>query len=159
MTVIVSLHVICEEHSAVPRHRPTCREGLVRLGSHGAGAYALPGGHLEMGESWEECAAREVLEETGLEVFGLRFATAVNSIFAPDKHYVTIFMRGEVAQVLKHPFSQWGPQCICDEEHNQCLNAMFWLHRMLYQLSWNRTSVKHGYGHITHRFHSLCFCH
>ena len=51
----------------------TCPECLARLGSHGAGTYALPGGHLEMGESWEACAAREVLEETGLEVSGLRF--------------------------------------------------------------------------------------
>ena len=53
-----------------------------------------------MGESWEACAAREVMEETGLEVSKVRFESAVNSIFAPDKHYVTIFMRGEVAQVL-----------------------------------------------------------
>ncbi|SPO26619.1 uncharacterized protein UTRI_03910_B [Ustilago trichophora] len=37
-----------------------------RTGSHGAGTLALPGGHLELHESFQECAAREVLEETGL---------------------------------------------------------------------------------------------
>jgi 8-oxo-dGTP diphosphatase len=64
-----------------------------RLGSHGAGTYALPGGHLEFGESPEECAAREILEETGLQVRNVRFLTATNDILKKDKkHYITMFM-------------------------------------------------------------------
>ncbi|CAK0783095.1 hypothetical protein CVIRNUC_006290 [Coccomyxa viridis] len=69
-----------------------------RLGSHGSGDFALPGGHLEFGESFEACARREVLEETGLHLGAVWFETAVNSVFSAESHYVTIFMRSEVAQ-------------------------------------------------------------
>lgn len=64
-----------------------------RLGSHGAGTYALPGGHLEFGETPEECASREVLEETGLQVKNIRFLTATNDVMGEEgKHYVTMFV-------------------------------------------------------------------
>src|SRR5436189_6147479 len=34
----------------------------------GGKSYALPGGHLEFGESLAECMSREIYEETGLNV-------------------------------------------------------------------------------------------
>jgi 8-oxo-dGTP diphosphatase len=84
---------------------PTHQKFLIgeRLSSHGSGTYALPGGHLEYGESFEECAARECEEETGLAVEpGMGFLTATNDIIeVPEKaskHYVTIFMLGKVAK-------------------------------------------------------------
>lgn len=62
-----------------------------------AGTLAIPGGHLEFGESFETCAEREVLEETGLAVRDVRFLTATNSVMVEErKHYVTIFMGGVV---------------------------------------------------------------
>ncbi|KAI5889934.1 uncharacterized protein SCHCODRAFT_02689986 [Schizophyllum commune H4-8] len=75
-----------------------------RKGSHGAGTYALPGGHLEYGESFEACGTREVLEETGLEIADITFLTATNDIMASEnKHYVTVFVRGQVAGERTEP--------------------------------------------------------
>lgn len=48
---------------------------------------------MEFGETFEQCAVREVEEETGLHVQACRFLTATNSVFhETQKHYVTIFM-------------------------------------------------------------------
>ena len=30
------------------------------------GAWVLPGGHIDVGEGFEECAIREIWEETGI---------------------------------------------------------------------------------------------
>ena len=40
----------------------------------GAGKINGPGGRLEKGESWEDCARRETLEEVGITVHGLEFS-------------------------------------------------------------------------------------
>ena len=64
-----------------------------RKGSHGAGLVALPGGHLEMYESWETCACREVLEECDLKLEKPVLAHVTNDPMQSEgKHYVTIFM-------------------------------------------------------------------
>ncbi|CAG9467103.1 unnamed protein product [Pedinophyceae sp. YPF-701] len=64
----------------------------------GAGQWALPGGHLEMYESFEECAAREAKEETGLDVSECSVVAIENVISEKDRyHYVVAFVRAEAA--------------------------------------------------------------
>lgn len=67
---------------------------LHRRGNHGAGTWSAPGGHLEYGESFEECAEREAKEEAGIEVSDLEFIGVRNDIFQEErKHSVTLSMR------------------------------------------------------------------
>ncbi len=67
-----------------------------RSGSHGAGSWALPGGHLEFGESVEACARRETLEETGLTLTRIERGPWTSDVFAAEgRHYVTLFMLAE----------------------------------------------------------------
>jgi 8-oxo-dGTP diphosphatase len=64
-----------------------------RKSAHGFGTWAPPGGHLEFGETVEDCAKRETLEETGLILGNVSFGPFTNDIFlAQDKHYVTLFL-------------------------------------------------------------------
>ena len=51
-----------------------------------AGKYALPGGHIEFGESMEEAVKREVKEETNLDIYDVRFFQAQDCIF-PEDYY------------------------------------------------------------------------
>ncbi len=93
------------------------RAGKILLGrrrnSHGDGSWSWCGGHLEYGESFEQCAIREVAEESGLIVRRLRFL-CLHNILAYDKHYVDIqFIAEEVApgepQLLEpHKIAEWG---------------------------------------------------
>lgn len=78
------------------------RDGRVllgeRLGSHGAGSWAPPGGHLEPDESVERCARREALEETGLTLGALRPGPWVVDDFPEiGRRYVTLFVLARAA--------------------------------------------------------------
>lgn len=64
-----------------------------RKGAHGEMSWGPPGGHIEFGESFEECAIREVLEETALKIENPKFLAVTNDFFESDaKHYISIFM-------------------------------------------------------------------
>ena len=68
---------------------------MKRKGPHGQGTWSTPGGHLDFGESLEQCAAREAKEEVGLEVVNLRFRAVTNDIFESEgQHYITVWLEG-----------------------------------------------------------------
>jgi len=64
-----------------------------RLVANGYGDWAPPGGHLECGESLEDCAVREVFEETGLQIASPKFLALTNNIFEnTGDHYLSALM-------------------------------------------------------------------
>lgn len=66
---------------------------LKRRNAHGHGSWGFPGGHLEFGETPEAAARREVREETGLRVDGMKPAGFTNDFFRNEgKHYITLYL-------------------------------------------------------------------
>lgn len=101
------------------------KNGLVligkRKGSHAAGLYSFPGGHLDWNESWKECVLRELKEECG-DSFNVKIKTfdkhreeffVTNDIMPEfNKHYITIFMvadwiSGEPVNAEPHKCEGW----------------------------------------------------
>lgn len=71
-----------------------------RKGSHGSGTWSIPGGHMEFGESFEDTAKREVMEETGMVIKNVRFGAVTNDFFKSDnKHYVTVWVLSDWSEI------------------------------------------------------------
>lgn len=56
------------------------REILLCKSAKWKGKYVVPGGHIERGETMENALCREVMEETGLEIFDLELVGVKESI-------------------------------------------------------------------------------
>lgn len=84
-----------------------------RKNSLGSGEYCWPGGHMEYGESFEECARREVREETGMEIKNIRFLRLLNLKHFAPKHFVDIELMadwedGEPQLLEPDKFEPWN---------------------------------------------------
>jgi len=70
---------------------------MQRRTEHGEGTWCPQGGHLEHGEHWFECAAREAMEEVGVTIEAPRLFAITNNVFSADKHYVTLHVEAKVS--------------------------------------------------------------
>jgi len=94
--VRVGVGVIIEEYGKVLL--------MKRKGSIGSNTWGLPGGKLEKFETIENCAFREVKEETNLDISDIIIdSTITNDIFHNDNiHYITLYVKCEHSGDLKN---------------------------------------------------------
>ena len=88
-----------------------CDKGADTGGIYQPGSWCLPGGKQEFGETMFEGAAREVKEETDLDVEDLYLLGAADSIRS-DRHYVTLHIvagscRGEAKVTEPDKQDKW----------------------------------------------------
>jgi 8-oxo-dGTP diphosphatase len=83
-----------------------------RKGAHGSGSFAMPGGHLGFKETVENCAARELIEETGLTPLSMHLGPWTENVIDEDKHYITVFVivtkfQGKLQLLEPHKCEGW----------------------------------------------------
>ncbi|KAJ0095926.1 hypothetical protein Patl1_16533 [Pistacia atlantica] len=92
-------------------------------------------------ESFEECAARELKEETGLDIQKTDFLTATNTIFKEPKpaQYVTIFMRAMLDNPQQVPQTLEPDKCYGWDWYNweDLPNPLFWPLEKMVQSGFN----------------------
>ncbi|KAK9051135.1 hypothetical protein SSX86_027761 [Deinandra increscens subsp. villosa] len=77
--------------------------GRRRSVSVGDNTFLLPGGHLEPGESYEECAKREVKEETGLDIKNIELLTSNNNLYYEETHLDVTYVRAYLSDPNQTP--------------------------------------------------------
>jgi 8-oxo-dGTP diphosphatase len=92
----------------------------LRLGAHGAGQWATPGGKLDAGETALECARRELYEETGIRPATMRMLPdwTLTHFDPPTPDYVTLWAVADLPPGV-------GPEV---REPNKC-GGWRWHHR------------------------------
>ncbi|MBU0894746.1 MAG: NUDIX domain-containing protein [Nanoarchaeota archaeon] len=70
-----------------------------RIGSHGQGTWAFPGGHIELFNNLIDTCIKEVKEETDLDIniIDANPVAVTNDFFTKNnKHYITLFFRAKI---------------------------------------------------------------
>lgn len=82
-----------------------------------SGLWGFPGGAIELHESAEEAAVREVLEETGLTV-------KINNLLGIYSKYLTVFPNGDKAQTIVIMFKShsYSGELTCDNIETDALS-------------------------------------
>ena len=78
---------------------------------HGEGTWIMPGGKLHYGETFEECARREVEEETGMKLKKVK-VMCVNNDKNEHAHFVTVGLfsddfKGEPKVMEPDEITEW----------------------------------------------------
>ncbi len=74
------------------------KEGKILIGkrkSSHAQKYSIPGGHLDLGETFEQGAIREIKEETDLDILELKVIAITNNLETykeEGKHYLSVVL-------------------------------------------------------------------
>lgn len=69
----------------------------LRVGAHGTGTWALPGGKPDAGETWKEAAVRELAEETGLTGTPVAVLGEVRAEWGGSERWRTVYVLLEAA--------------------------------------------------------------
>ncbi len=79
---------------------------------NGAGTWTMPGGKLDFGESFEQGAVREVLEETGIKIKNTS-VICINNDIVETAHFITIGLlctdfEGSPEVMEPDEITEWG---------------------------------------------------